>query len=239
MRFGLIVPSSNVVMEAEFWRMAWGWATAHTARMRLEDITLQALEKMEKHCLEAANRLADAGIDIIGYGCTSGSLFKGKDHPGEIERDIEKETGIPAVATSSAVIQALDALGIKKICVATPYIDEINGLERRFLEQNGKEVLRIKGLGIVRNREVGSREPSAAYELAKEVFVPEAQGIFISCTNFRTLEVIGRLEEELKVPVISSNTATFWAMMKKAGIEKRLEGFGRVFLDSSQTDIKS
>jgi len=229
MKFGLIVPSSNVVMEAEYWKMAWGWATIHTARMRLEDITVKALEEMEKHLLDAANRLADAGVDIIGYGCTSGSLFKGRDHPGEIEQNIENETGIPAVATSNAVIEVLDALEIEKICVATPYIEEINGLERKFLEQNGKEVLRIKGLGIVRNREVGNKEPSAAYELAKEVIVPETQGIFISCTNFRTLEVINRLEEELKVPVISSNTATFWAMMKKAGVKKRLEGYGKIF----------
>jgi maleate isomerase len=58
--------------------------------------------------------------------------------------------------------------------------------------------------------------------------VPEAQGIFISCTNFRTIEVIGRLEEELKVTVLSSDTATFWAMMKKAGVKRRLEGFGRL-----------
>ncbi|MDH5706815.1 MAG: maleate cis-trans isomerase, partial [Candidatus Aminicenantes bacterium] len=104
----------------------------------------------------------------------------------------------------------------------------INGLERRFLEQNGKEVLRIKGLGIVRNREVGNKEPSAAFELAREVFVHEAQGIFISCTNFRTIEAIDRLEKELKMPVISSNTATFWAMMKKAGVKKGLDGYGRL-----------
>ncbi len=80
MRFGLIVPSSNVVMEAEFRRMVWGWATVHTARMRLEDITVQDLKEMEKHGSEAANSLADAGVDIIGYGCTSGSLLRGKDH---------------------------------------------------------------------------------------------------------------------------------------------------------------
>lgn len=231
MKFGLIVPSSNVVMEEEFWRMAWGWATVHTARMRLEDITVQGLEEMEKHWLEAANRLADAGVDIIGYGCTSGSLLRGKDHPREIEEKIEEANGIPSVATSSAVVKALDALQVRKICVATPYVDEINELEQRFLEQNGKEVLRIKGLGIVKNREVGSMEPSVAYDLAKEVFVPETQGVFISCTNFKTIEVLGRLEDELKVPVVSSNTATFWAMMQKAGIKKRLEGFGKILLE--------
>lgn len=229
MKFGVIIPSSNEMMEPEFWRMAWGWATVHTARMRLEDITVRDLKDMEKHRLEAANRLVDAGVDIIGYGCTSGSLLRGKDHPGEIERDIEKETAIPSVATSGAVVKALNALQARKVCVATPYIDEINALEQRFLEQNGKEVLQIKGLGIVRNREVGSKEPGVACDLAKEVFVPEAQAIFISCTNFKTLEVIARLEEELKVPVVSSNTATFWAMMKKAGVKKRLEGYGKIF----------
>ena len=116
------------------------------------------------------------------------------------------------------------------MCVATPYVDEINELERRFLEQNGIEVLKIKGLGIVRNTEVGMKDPSVAYELAKEVYVPETHGLFISCTNFRTLEIIDKLERELGVPVISSNTATFWAMIRETGIRKRIEGYGRLLL---------
>ncbi len=230
MRLGLIVPSSNTSMEAEFWIMASGLATVHTARMRLEKITVDELEEMEEQTLEGAVRLADAEVNVMGYGCTSGSLYKGKDHGGEIERKITEKTGIPAVATAKAVIEALSELRIKKLCVATPYIEEINKLEKSFLEQNEIDVLRIKGLGIVQNREVGSKDPSIAYELAKEVYVPEAQGIFISCTNFRTGEVIDRLEKELGVSVISSNTATFWAMMKRAGTKRKLKGYGRLLL---------
>ena len=230
MRLGLIIPSSNTTMEAEFWRMASGWATVHTARMRLEKITINELEEMEEQMLEAAIRLADAEVNVIGYGCTSGSLLKGKDHGGEIERKITEKTGISAVATAKAVIEALGELQIKKLCVATPYIEEINELEKSFLEQNEIEVLRIKGLGIAQNREVGSKDPSVAYELAKEVFMPEAQGIFISCTNFRTAEMIDRLEKELGLPVISSNTATLWAMMRKAGAKRKPKGYGRLLL---------
>ena len=207
-----------------------GWATVHTTRMRLEKITVDELEEMEEQMLEAATRLADAEVNVIGYGCTSGSLLKGKDHGGEIERKITEKTGIPAVATARAVIEALIELRIKNLCVATPYIEEINELEKRFLEQNEIDVLRIKGLGIAQNRDVGSKDPSIAYELAKEVYLPEAQGIFISCTNFRTAEVIDRLEKELCVPVISSNTATLWAMMKRAGAKSKLEGYGRLLL---------
>jgi maleate isomerase len=228
MRFGLIVPSSNTTMEAEFWRMASGWATVHISRIRLEKITIDELEKMEEEVSEAAIRLADAEVNVVGYGCTSGSLLKGKDHGGEIEKEITEETGSPSVATAKAVIEALAELQIKKLCVATPYVEEINTLEKSFLEQSKIEVLNIKGLGLTQNKEVGNKDPSVAYELAKEVYLPDAQGIFISCTNFRTIEVIDKLEKELDVPVVSSNTATLRAMMKKAGIKKKLKGYGRL-----------
>ncbi len=226
MRLGLIIPSSNTTMEAEFWRMALGWATVHTARVRLKRITVDELEEMEQQMLEAALSLADANVDVIGYGCTSGSLFRGKDHDVEIERKIKEKTGIPAIATARAVVKALKELQIKKVCVATPYIKEINDLEGRFLEENEIKVLRIRGLGIVDNIEVGRMDPRSAYELAKGVYIPGTQGIFISCTNFRTIEVIASLEKELGVPVISSNTATFWYMMRKIGVKRRLESLG-------------
>jgi maleate isomerase len=228
MRFGIIVPSSNTTMEDEFWRMASGLATVHTARIRLEKITVEELEEMEKQMLEAPIRFADAEVDVIGYGCTSGSLLKGKDHGGDIERKITETTGIPAVATAKAVIEALSELRIKKLCVATPYIEEINKLEKIFLEQNKIDVLNIKGLSIEQNTEVGNKNPNVAYELAKDVYVPEAQGIFISCTNFRTIEVIDKLEKELGVPLVSSNTATLWAMMKRAGAKRKLKGYGKL-----------
>ncbi len=230
MRFGLIVPSSNTTMEDEFWRMALGWATVHTARMRLEKITIDELEEMEEQMLEAAVRLADAEVNVIGYGCTSGSLLKGKDHGGEIERKISEKTGIRAVATAKAVIEALTELAIKRLCIATPYVEEINELEKIFFEQNKIDVLNIKGLGIKQNREVGRKNPDVACELAKDVYVPQAQGMFASCTNFRTIEVIDKLEKELGVPVISSNTATIWAMIRKAGAKRKLKGFGRLLL---------
>ncbi|MFQ6038052.1 MAG: aspartate/glutamate racemase family protein [Candidatus Aminicenantales bacterium] len=230
MKFGIIIPSSNTVMEPELWRMASGWATIHTSRVRLQQITVDSLEATENGLSEAALLLADADVDVIGYGCTSGSLIKGKGHGRAVAEHITSVTGIPAVAAAEAVIEAVQYLNISRICIAAPYSEEILELERRFFEQNGMEVLKIEGLGMVENLEVGSQSPEIAYELAQRGFVPEAQGIFISCTNFRTLEVIDRLENELGVPVLSSNTATFWAMMRKAGVRRELEGYGHLFV---------
>ena len=229
-KLGLIVPSSNTTIEPEFWRMVSDWATVHTARIRLEAITIHDLERMEEQTIEASLRLFDAKVDIIGYGCTSGSLFRGGDHFVQIEKKISAETGIQSVATAGAVLDALNWLGLTSISVATPYPDDINARIRSFLEQHDKTVLAIKGLNIVDNREVGRKEPQLAYKLAKEVFRREVEGVFISCTNFRTIEIIDRLERELDIPVISSNIATLWAMLKKIGIKKRIYGLGALFL---------
>jgi maleate isomerase len=198
--------------------------------MRIHGITIEGLERMEAQAMGAAMRLSDADVDVIGYGCTSGSLFRGSGHHSEIEGTIRRETGIPSVATAGAVLDALNRLGSSKISVATPYTDDINALERTFLEQNNVAVIAIQGLSIVDNRKLGQKDPQVAYELAKEVYRQDAEAVFISCTNFRTIEIIDRLEKELGVPVISSNTATLWAMMKKLDITERIEGLGALYL---------
>jgi len=143
-KFGLILPSSNTTMEPEFWQMVSDWATVHTARIRLQAITARDLERMEEQTRDSSLRLADANVDIIGYGCTSGSLYRGKDHYREIEEIITTETGIPSVATAGAVCDALNALDLNNICVATPYTDEINALERSFWRHTVKLCWRSK-----------------------------------------------------------------------------------------------
>jgi maleate cis-trans isomerase len=73
----------------------------------------------------------------------------------------------------------------------------------------------------------GDLYPSSAYISAKEVDVPEAEAIFISCTAWRTIEIIELLEKDLGKPVITSNQATMWAILKKMGI-RGVEGYGKL-----------
>jgi len=227
-KLGLIIPSSNTTMESEFYRMLPKGFSVHTARLKLREVTVKGLAEMEEKIEEEAGKLADAGIDVIGYGCTSGSLFRGMGHDKMIEERIEKASGIPAVATAGAVISALKALHVKKVATATPYIDEINSLEERFLSANGFQVVDLKGLGIKDNIKIGKLSGQDAYKLVMELRYDEADGIFISCTNFPTVESIESLEEELRKPIISSNTATLWAMLKKCGVSVEIRNFGKL-----------
>jgi len=225
-RIGLIVPSSNTTMEPEFWKMAPEGVSIHTARMRLREVTEESLLEMERHAKDAALELADAEVDVIVYGCTSGSLIKGKGYDKEIAKNLEEASGIKTITTSTAVLNALNTLDIQKVVVATPYIDSVNEREKEFLEANGIEVLRIKGLGIVKNTEIGRQEPWVAYKLALEVYTPEADGLFISCTNFRTIEIIDKLEVELGVPVVTSNQATMWYALKTMKVKEKYDMYG-------------
>ncbi len=223
-RIGLILPSSNTTMEPEFHQILAAYASVHSSRLRLRNVTVSELEMMESETERAASELQDANVDLLCYGCTSGSLFKGLGHDQALVQGIENETGIPTIATSGAVVEALQHVRAKKITVATPYIKEIDDLENRFLTANGFEVMKIIGLGLTRNLDIGLQEPQVAYDLAKKAYLADADGIFISCTNLRTIEIIKRLENELGRPVVSSNTATAWKALSALGVKNGMSG---------------
>ncbi len=229
LRLGLIVPSSNTTMEAEYGRILPDNISLHTGRMRLKDVTVEALMEMERSVDEEATKLADAHVDIIGYGCTSGSLVKGLRHDKEIVSKIEKVTNVPSVATAGAVVDALKSLNLIKVVVATPYIEDINNLEEKFLNGNDFEVIEIKGLSIIENIKIGRTKEEAVIDLVKKLNHQDADGIFISCTNLPTMKIIEKLENDLNKPVISSNTATLWSMIKESGHDVKIEGIGRLF----------
>jgi maleate isomerase len=136
--------------------------------------------------------------------------------------------GIPATTTATAVEEAMRFLGFKKIVITGPYIDELNERFRVFYTNSGFEVLRINGLGIEDLFEMGATKPSQAYQAAMEVFLPEADGIFIGCTNFRCSDVIEDLEHDTGKPVVTANQATAWHLMKMLGINDVIEGYGQL-----------
>jgi maleate isomerase len=228
-RIGLIVPSSNSTVEPEFWKMAPKNVTVHAARMQISENTLEGLRRMEKDAERAASLLSDAAVDVVCYACTSGSFYGGIEHERRLaDRLQEAARGIPVITTSQAAMSALTALGVRRVAVATPYIDEINAKLVRFFEENGFDVVKLAGLQIVENLTVGRQGPTAAYDLSKTVDSQEAEAIFISCTNFRTVEIVERLETELGKPATSANVATFWYAMRKIGLTDGQGGLGRL-----------
>ena len=227
-RIGLILPSLNVTMESEMARLMPAGISVHTARVMTRGrMTPDSYREMACDVERAAELLETADVDIVAYACTSGSIVE--DEEPILER-IRQTTKAPAVATAPAVVDALRVLKVSSVAVATPYVEFVNEAERKYLEVRGFTVTAIKGLQLGKTAEdrraIGKQPAEVAFRLAREVDSPEAQGLFISCTNFATLPIIHLLEREAGKPVVSSVQATAWSLLRALNIPDKIPGYG-------------
>jgi maleate isomerase len=214
-RIGLIVPSSNSTFEPEMKAMCPAGVEVYATRVAFT-ADEQGLKGMRQHVRRASRDLAAEGLsNIIVFGCTVGSMIEGKGYDEKICAEI------------TAVIAALQALGTSRVAVATPYTKKINEIEVKALLSYGVEVVNMKGYhehvpdARFTNKMIGDLGEQDAYAFSKSVNCDQAECLFISCTNFRTIGIIGRLERGLKKPVLSSNLCTAWLALKKLNLGYR------------------
>ncbi|MER8438852.1 arylmalonate decarboxylase [Mesorhizobium sp. M1312] len=177
----------------------------------------------------AALIVPEGNLDVVCYACTSGSVIIGEEKVFDLLR-----CGAPtAIPTSiiSGVIRALKAVNARKIAIATPYVAGINEIEHVYLEQRGFEVLNIQGLGIENDADIVRVTRQYLFDFACSVDSPDADAIFISCGALRSLDIISDLEAVLGKPVIVSNQAMMWDCLRLAGVNDRMDGYGRLFAD--------
>lgn len=217
-RIGLMIPSSNTMMEADFAReLPAGW-TLHTARMYLEDTTAAGENRMlDEFTLPAARDLGTARPHVVVFGCTSAGALRGSDYDRELCERISELTGAPTVSTIQAVRAAIERAAARRVGVVTPYVDELNDRIRASIEADGVEVVRIAGLGMTENYEIARVPPERIVSFAAETLDGlDIDLVFASCTNFGAMEAIPELAERLRRPVVTSNQAVLDAAVERA-----------------------
>lgn len=228
-RIGLLVPSTNTTMEPDFYRLAADGVSVHTARLKTEkEATIETLTKMEEAAEEAAESVATAEVNIIVYGCTSGSFIKGPEWNKKLIEKLEHKTKVPVITTAQAMIEALIEMDMKEISVTTPYVNVTNERLISFLKSYKFEVLDLKTFDMLDQFAHAAIEPSEIYTLAKKSDKPESKGIFIACTQLRALDIIEILENDIKKPVITATQASMWLALKVLKVTMGKEGFGKL-----------
>lgn len=252
-KIGLVVVGPNLNPTPEICRMIPDYVQVRETRIHMDPVVnVEECSKLSEPLGNAAKLLAEGlsspilgNRSAIAFACTAGSLVGG---PGWDKKEVEmmetatagfactraipameaQSSGIPCTTTATAAEEAMRFMGFKKIVITGPYIDEINERFRIFYEDSGFEVLNVTGLGIEDLYEMGATKPSQAYQAAMQAVVPEADGIFITCTNFRCSDVIEEIEHDSGMPVVTSNQATAWHLMKLLGINDVIEGYGQL-----------
>lgn len=224
-RIGVLYPSSGLA-EEEIRKVIPESVSVHVTRIPMSQPTYEAEWQMADDVEVAAGLLADAKVDIIGFACTTGSFIKGKGYDQEIIDRIFQATGVPATTSTTALLEGLDVLGIKKLVMLSAYTKQMNEIEQAFFEEVGFETLEHKGLSLrdcVLQYDV---DPSRWYALIKEMKHPEADGYLISCGGIRAVDIIEQTEQDMGKPVLTSNQALAWHCLRKMGVQDKIEGFG-------------
>jgi arylmalonate decarboxylase len=229
-RIGLVSPSTNTTLEPEFWRLAPEGVSVHVARVyQAGPQEPSTYRRMADDIATAATLLATAEVDVIAFGCTSCTYFV---PPEEIRATMAEKARCPTVLTADAVVDALRALKVRKLALASPRTEFVTQRELKFLADSGFEVVAARSLGLGATEEerryIGRVPTETLYRLALSVNRPEAQAVFVTCTQLPTLPMIERLEAELGKPVITSNQATFWRCLQHIGMTAPIKGFGRL-----------
>jgi maleate isomerase len=228
LRVGMIVPSGNIVSEAQVRAMLPKGVAINVTRLPLTGSSPASLQGMLVGLEAAAQLLAHARVDLIAFNCTAVSTFS-LEIESQIKDRISRATGIPTVLTSEGIVCALKAVAATKVALLTPYPADVNEREIGFLNANGIEVVTEAGMGLDHPGDMASLTPSQWYDFVCEHKNPDAQAYFISCTAIRSAEVISALESELGRPVITSNQAIAWHCLRTQKIPDIVPLYGTLF----------
>ncbi|MFE4833852.1 Asp/Glu/hydantoin racemase [Arthrobacter sp. NPDC056691] len=215
---GMVCPF-DMALDRELWRWMPEDVSLYFTRTPFVDepVGLELAEDVsdDGDIRSAARNLSAVGPKVMAYACTSGSFIHGVAGARHISKVMEAASGAQGVSTSEALLEALEFLDASRVVVVTPYVAELTVRLGDFLEEAGRSVVAQAGLGLGGGIwEVPYRTTS---ELIRAADVPEADVIFISCTNLPTYDIIAPLEEELGKPVLSANQVTAWASLRRVG----------------------
>lgn len=230
LRAGLIVPSSNRMVEQEMISYYPAGVVAHITRLRMTGPhRTSSLAELVPRVTEAAGALADAKCDIVTFHCTANSMSEGTGGE-ELLLAAMSDGGAKQVSsTATATRRALAALQAKRIVLVTPYSQAQTDHEARFFPGIGIEVISATGHGLPSSDAYCAAKPSFWLEKGLAARHPNADLYFLSCANIAAFGVIEALEAALDRPVVSSNQLVVWDQLRQIGWKEHGRLPGRLF----------
>ena len=229
-RIGFLVPPGNPTVEPEMIRLVPPGVSVHFTRMVAhgEAGSHQGQEERNRsqiaHLDENVALIAMVKPAVIVMAHTAMSYTLGKAGEAELVERLERSSGIPFITAFGSVIRALAHLGARRVALATPYSGEATLKSKAHLEAHGVEVVSSGQLEGVEN--IYDETAERAYALARRVDVPGAQAIFISGLGMPSIDVLEKLERELRKPAISSASAMMWNALRIAKVAAPVAGYG-------------
>lgn len=233
-RLGIIYPASGLA-DMEYFHLCPPGVSVHITRASMADeegtVTLESMTEVAggENFEALARDLASVRPHALCWMCTSGSFSRGPEWDRGLRERLSEHAGCPATTTSTALISALQALGVQNVALATPYEPRLNERLVQYVEHFGFKVLNHIGLGLTLDWDIGRLGPAELRRLIRQADAPEADAIFVSDTGIVLSPIAQKVEEDLGKPVFSANMASMWQTLHLAGVHERQSGLGSLF----------
>jgi len=228
-RIGLIVLETDQTIEIEARMIDLDGVDFYHSRIPMEiEVTPETLTAMEQRLPVAAGLLPPRfNFDAIGYGCTSAATLIGADGVTNAIQSAHPE--MPCSNPITATIEAFRALGSKRIAIVTPYTADVT---ERIVAHFADADLEVSAVGsfLESSDLVVARisETSIADGVRTIAARGDCDAVFVSCTSLRVMGLVAELEAEIGMPVVSSNVALFWHLLRLAGVNDTLDHLGAI-----------
>lgn len=249
-RVGLIVPSSNTTMETELPALLRAREEAspgtrftfHSARLRMQHVSPEALRAMNAETDRAAAELADMRPDTVATACLVAIMAQGRGHHCAAEEAIatvldREGVRAPVVSSAGALVAGLRRLGARRIAMVTPYTPDLTRLVADYLEDAGVEVHDALSLSVPDNLAVAALDPGDLERHWQRLDLTGCDALVLSaCVQMPSLAVLPAVQRASGLPTVSAATATAWALLEALGLEPHAPG-GGALLDGAREAV--
>ena len=226
---GLIALANDLSSEPEMSRfLPVGEVAMYTNRVPMGNVvSVETLQAMEAELTKSvAGLMPDDELDVIAYGCTSGTMAIGADRIAA--RIHEVRPGVAVTDPISASLKGLRRLGCKRIAVLTPYTDSVNEIVAAYIEARGFDIAAKGSFKQPGDPQICRIPAQTIYAAGQQLGSADVDALFISCTGLRVAEILQTLEDELGKPVVASNQALAWDALRLADYNEPVTGYGRL-----------
>ncbi len=228
---GLLVLESDQTIEDEF-RAIWPPEGVALYGARLHNnahITPETLREMEGLIVPTTELLPPmVELSVVAFACTSGAMVIGEPRVAELVRSVRPTAAVTDPVT--AAIAALRSCGVRRVGLLTPYTSDINARLRSALIDRGLDIPVMGSFNEADDAVVARITPEAILDAVVRLGQSAScDGVFVSCTSLRVARIVETAEARIGKPVTSSNHALAWHMLRLAGIDDDIQGFGRLY----------
>ena len=240
-KFGVLAPSTNTMVEPDFYMMAVPGVTAHISRIFMAntsrdgdttEATEQRASRLEEEMKPTIERVLTAEPDYMVMGMSAPTFRDGVEGNRRWKARMQEYSGGLGMANGAeACERALTLLGVKRIGVLTPYWASTSSHVIRFFSEAGFEVVAHKDMECSSPVAIAHVEADEIQAALRAIDSDRVEAIVQCGTDLNMVELADEADRWLGKPVLAINAVIWWMALRENDIQDKLYGYGRMLSD--------